>query len=408
MESVNFNIHQNVKDLKEEELYNYRMFILALQHIFAMFGATILVPMLTGLPPSVALFTSGLGTLVFHLTTRGKVPAYLGSSFAFIAPIIAAKADFGTGGALAGIVVAGLIYGLTAILIKTIGVKFFKKLLPPIVVGPVIITIGLGLATTAKDMAVENLPLALITLGTALVFSVFGKGVFKIVPVLIGMVTGYIVALLTGFVDTSVIASAPWFSVPNFTLPVFTGNWGAVALIAPLALVTMTEHLGDVTALGNTVGKDYIKKPGLHRTLLGDGLATAMAGFLGGPPNTTYGENVGVLAITKIYNPIIIQLAAAMVVVLSFCGKVSAVIRSIPVPVMGGISILLYGMIAMVGVRTLIESKVDITKNRNLVIASTIVVIGVSGLAIPVFGLTFAGMGAGALIGIVLNIVFRR
>ncbi len=396
---------ENLNELRNEGINNSERLILALQHLFAMFGATVLVPALTELSPSVALFTSGLGTLIFHLITNAKVPAYLGSSFAFIAPIIAAKAKCGTGGVMAGIIVAGLIYVLIAILIKLIGPEFFRKLLPPVVVGPVIITIGLGLAPTAKDMASQHLLTAAVTLIVTIFFSIYAKGIFKIIPILMGIIVGYIFAAIMGLIDFTVIQEAAWFAPPDFTFPQFSGNIKAISLIAPIAFVTMVEHLGDVLALGTTTKNDFITDPGLHRTLMGDGIATAVAGFFGGPPNTTYGENIGVLALTRVYNPFIIELAAIIVLVFSFVEKLGAVIRTIPNAVMGGIVFLLFGMIASIGLRTLVENEVNLSNNRNLVIVSVILVIGISNLAIKFAGLEFAGMGLAAIVGIILNLV---
>lgn len=398
-------LKKNISNLRKNNIDAGEGLILAFQHMFAMFGATILVPSLTGLNPSVALFTSGLGTLIFHLITQGKVPAYLGSSFAFIAPIIAAKTQYGTGGALLGIVTAGLIYIVIAIIIKFIGSDFFRRLLPPVVVGPVIITIGLGLAPTAKDMATKHLLTAIVTLAITIAFSVFARGIFKVIPILMGIIFGYIFAITQGLVDFTAVNEAAWFALPQFTLPNFNGGWQAVPLIAPIAFVTMVEHLGDVLALGTTTKKDYITEPGLHRTLLGDGVATAMAGMFGGPPNTTYGENIGVLALTKVYNPFIIEMTAIIVLMSSFVQKLGALIRTIPGPVMGGICFLLFGMIAAVGLRTLIENEIDLSLNRNLVIVSVILVIGISNVTIKVAGLEFSGMGLAALVGIFLNLI---
>ncbi len=395
----------NLSELREQKITVYKRLIIALQHMFAMFGATILVPTLTGLNPSVALFTSGLGTLIFHLVTKSKVPAYLGSSFAFIAPIIAAKTQAGTGGVMVGIMAAGLVYVIMALLIKYIGPEFFRKLLPPVVVGPVIITIGLGLAPTARDMASEHLLTAAVTLAITIAVSIFARGIFKVIPVLIGVIGGYVFAATQGLVDFTPVNQAAWLALPEFTVPEFSGSLKAVSLIAPIALVTMVEHLGDVLALGTTSKKDYISDPGLHRTLMGDGIATALAGVFGGPPNTTYGENVGVLALTKVYNPFIIEITAVFVLIISFVEKLGVLIRTIPVAVMGGIVFLLFGMIASVGLRTLIENRIDLSNNRNLVIISVILVIGISNLTISIGSLEFAGMGLAAIVGILLNLV---
>lgn len=396
---------KNIRALKEDGIKKQELIILAMQHMFAMFGATVLVPSLTGLNPAAALFTSGLGTLIFHMITGGKVPAYLGSSFAFIAPIIAAKSQFGTDGAMLGIITVGIVYALMSFVIKIVGTDFFRKLLPPVVVGPVIITIGLGLAPTAKDMASEHLLTAFVTLVIAVAVSVFAKGIIKVIPIFLGIIGGYIFAAFMGLVDLTPVMEASWIAFPKLSLPQVGGNLRAVTLIAPIALVTMVEHLGDVLAISSTTKNDFIDDPGLHKTLLGDGIATLVAGLFGGPPNTTYGENVGVLAITKVYNPIIIQLTALIVIFSSFVQKIGVLIRTIPTAVMGGIVFLLFGMIASVGLRTLVENNVDLSNNRNLVIVSVTLLVGVSNLTISAAGLEFAGMGLAALVGIVMNIL---
>ncbi|MCK8827763.1 NCS2 family nucleobase:cation symporter [Natroniella acetigena] len=419
------------KGIKESDLDFGKMLVLAIQHLFAMFGATVLVPSLTGLNPAVALFTSGCGTLIFHLITKGKVPAYLGSSFAFIGPIIAAKEGYGLPAALLGCLVAGIIYIVMAGVVKKIGVGFIDDYLPPVVVGPVIMTIGLGLAPVAKDMATYHLPVAIFTLAVTIVVSVLGKGMFKVIPILIGIVSGYLFGLVIGIVDLTPVIEASWLALPQFTSALALESMGAgisaIALIAPVAVVTMVEHLGDVLALAKTTDEDFITEPGLHRTLLGDGVATLFASLAGGPPNTTYGENIGVLAITGVHNPVIVQLAAIIVIGVSFVQKVGAVIQTIPVAVMGGIVILLFGMIAAIGLRTLIENEVDLSNNRNLVIVSTILVIGISGISFTINFVEVAnflrldgvaainrianvievlelqGMGLAAIVGIVLN-----
>ncbi len=396
---------ENINTLKKDGIKKQEVMILALQHMFAMFGATVLVPSLTGLNPAVALFTSGLGTLIFHMITGGKVPAYLGSSFAFIAPIIAAKSQFGTDGAMLGIITVGIVYAVMSFVIRIVGTEFFRKLLPPVVVGPVIITIGLGLAPTAKDMASEHLLTAFVTLVIAVSISVFAKGIIKVIPILIGIIGGYIFAAFMGLVDFTPVMEASWIAFPKFSLPEIAGNLRAISLIAPIALVTMVEHLGDVLAISSTTKNDFIDDPGLHRTLLGDGIATLVAGLFGGPPNTTYGENVGVLAITKVYNPIIIQFTAIIVILSSFVQKLGVMIRTIPTAVMGGIVFLLFGMIASIGLRTLVENNVDLSNNRNLVIVSVTLLVGISNLTITAAGLEFAGMGLAALVGIVMNLL---
>lgn len=420
-----------------------RLLPLSFQHVFAMFGATVLVPLLTGLNPLTALFTSATGTLLFHLITGGKVPAYLGSSFAFIVPItVVAKemlenqsAGMGLGYAAAtgACVIAGLVYVATAMLVKIIGLKAIQRYIPPVVVGPVIMTIGLGLAGAARDMSSGNLFIAFFTLAAVIICSIFAKGFLKLVPILVGLASGYILTLILqtdaaqsiGFVrqyllpekliSFAEVANAPWFALPRFVSEANYGTSGgiefllprfslpAIVLIAPIAVVTMVEHLGDMLAISRTTNRNFLDKPGLHRTLIGDGLATAWAGLLGGPPNTTYGENVGVLAMTKVYNPIVVQAAALIVLIFSFSPKLGALLATIPNPVMGGIVILLFGMIASIGIRTLVERQVDLTKSRNLVIVSTILILAISGISIG--GGLVQGMGLGALAGILLNIV---
>lgn len=375
-----------------------------------MFGATIFVPLVTGLDPAVALFTSAAGTLIFHLITGGQVPAYLGSSFAFIAPLQTAIGDDrygGMSGALGGVMVAGFIYVILSAIIQRIGTGFMHKYLPAVVVGPVIMTIGLGLAGVAKDFSEQHYVVAFFTLAVVIVVSVFAKGLFKVIPILTGIISGYLFAVLLetlgyaeGLIDLSSVHAATWQpALPAFVLPSF--NISAIFLIAPIAIVTVVEHLGDILAIGRTVGQDFIEEPGLHRTMLGDGIATAVAGLLGGPPNTTYGENIGVLALTKVYNPIVIEGAALLVILLSLFPKVGAFIGTVPMAVMGGIMILIFGMIASVGLRTVIEKQVDLSATRNLIIVSAILVLGISGITI--FGI--AGMGLGAIGGILLNIV---
>ncbi len=414
-----------------------RLFPLSMQHVFAMFGATILVPILTGLNPLTALFTSATGTLIFHGVTGGRVPAYLGSSFAFIAPIIAVSASVDAGGMGLGVaaatgacLIAGLIYLATAGLVKIVGLDTIQRFIPPVVVGPVIMTIGLGLAGVAEYMASENLFIAVVTLVAAIIVSMYAKGFLRVIPILIGMLSGYLVTLLLQvsalqniaffqrllperLIDFSLVQQAAWFSLPQFVNEAAYGTTTgaefllprfalpAILVIAPIAIVTMVEHLGDMLAISKTTETDFLDKPGLHRTLTGDGLATAWAGLFGGPPNTTYGENIAVLAITKVYNPIVVQSAAVMILLFSLSPKVGALLNTIPNAVKGGIAVLLFGMIAAVGIRTLVEKQVDLSKVRNLIIVSTTLVLGISGIAI--FGIQ--GMGLGAIVGILLNIV---
>ncbi len=385
---------------------------LSFQHVFAMFGATILVPILTGLDPSVTLFCSGLGTLIFHLVNKGKVPAYLGSSFAFIAPIIAVSKTYGATGAFTGMIGAGLVYVVVFIIIALVGLKWIARVLPPVVVGPVVMIIGLSLTPVAIGEAAKGLPTALITTLIVIVASIFGRGFFKIIPILLGTVGGYIVAILFGQVDFTTINAASWIALPKLTI--VTGNmpvlaWGAVAMIAPVAIATIVEDVGHLLVIGDTVERDLMHKPGLHRVLLGNGLATMVAGFLGGVPETTYGENIGVLAITRVFSSRVIQGAAVIAILLSFIQKFGAAIQTIPQPVLGGVTIILYGMIASVGLRTLIENKVNMAANRNLLIVSVIFSFGVGGMIFK-FGpnFEFAGIASAAISGIILNLILPK
>ena len=396
---------------------------LGIQHLFAMFGATVLVPFLTGLDPSVALLTSGLGSLRFILTTKGQVPAYLGSSFAFIAPITLIAGLYGLEYSLGGGVAFVLVYALVALIVRQIGVGWIHRMLPPVVVGPVIIVIGLGLAATGVNMAglavgtdpetgAALLPsvtdkavwTAAVTLAIALIASIKFRGFLASIPILIAIIAGYVFALIIGIVDTQAVAEARWFALPKLMFPKF--NLAALSIMVPVSLVTMAEHLGDVMVISRVVGRDFFTKPGLHRTLLGAGLATSLAGLLGGPPNTTYGENVGVMAITRVYSVWVIGLAAVFAVGLAFIEKVGALIRSICTPVMGGISMMLFGVIAASGLRTLIENQVDLSKTRNLLIASVILVLGVGNATLNLLGnITFSGMALATIVGIVLNLI---
>jgi uracil permease len=403
--------------VQETKLSPWKTTILGIQHVFAMFGATVLVPALTGLDPSVALFTAGVGTLIFHLITKGKVPVFLGSSFAFIAAISAVVADQGIAYAGGGIIVAGLLYLVLAGLVLIFGVDRIRSFFPPLVTGPMIMIIGL---TLSPSIIVNNIVgvegsdvFAMGTLGqrwiivlavvvTMVVVSVFVKGFFRLVPILLGILVGYIVSILFGFVDYTPIKEASLFALPPFTLPRF--DIKAISLIAPIAIVTFMEHIGDITTNGAVVGKDFFKDPGLHRTLMGDGVATMFAGLLGGPSNTTYSENTGVLAVTKIYNPFILRVAAVFAIALALIGKIGALLKTIPAPVMGGVSILLFGMIASIGIRTLSEANIDFSKSRNLIVVSLMLVMGLSGVEFTIIhGVTLSGMSLAAIIGVILN-----
>ena len=399
-----------------ERLPLLQMLHLGLQHLFAMFGATVLVPLLTGLPPAVALFTSGSGTLLFIAITRGQVPAYLGSSFAFIAPILAISGMWGLPYALGGAMVVGAVYVIVSLIISKIGLDWIDRVLPPVVIGSVIIVIGLGLASVGVDMAGlssdnvtlgnPNIRISLVTLIVTVLASMLLKGFFAVIPILIGIVVGYLFALTQGAVDFTLVREAAWISLPDFTAPKF--SLAAITMMVPVALVTIAEHLGDVMVISKVVGKEFLKEPGLHRTLLGDGVATAWAGLFGGPPNTTYGENVGVLAITRVFSVWVIGTAAVMAVVLSFVQKVGALISTIPEPVMGGVSIVLFGVIASSGIRTLVESGIDFGAKRNLVISSVILVLGIGGAQFEAGNFALHGMALAAVVGILLNLVLPQ
>lgn len=396
----------NLFEKYQDDLTTGKKIVLGVQHTFTMFGATVLVPILTGLDISVALFMAGIGTLLFHLITRGKIPVFLGSSFAFITPIVAAAAlPGGMPVALGGIVVAGLIYLLLALLVYFLGADKIIAAFPPIVTGPIIMVIGLKLAPTAISMASGNWWLAIVAFAIVAVVSIFVKGFFKLLPVLSGLVLGYLIAAIFGQVDFAPVAAAKWFDFPHFTIAKF--DFDGIMLVAPVAIATMVEHIGDVMAVGATAGKDFVKSPGLHRTLIGDGLATSLSAMFGGPANTTYSENTGVLALTKVYNPVIMRIAACFAILLSVIPKLSAIISTIPTAIIGGISIVLFGMISAIGGRTLVENKTDLTKARNLIIAASILVLGLGGADIPIvlgkLSFTLSSMAVAAIIGIVLN-----
>ncbi|MGL5694337.1 MAG: uracil-xanthine permease family protein [Peptostreptococcaceae bacterium] len=386
--------------------------IMSFQHLLAMFGATVLVPILTGFDPAVAIFCAGIGTLIFHFCTEGKVPVFLGSSFAFIPVIIAAKEAHGGDLAYAqgGVMVAGIIYILMSILIKVVGVEKIKKYFPAQVTGAMIAVIGLNLIPTAVDMASNNFVIAAITLGIAISINLFGKGFIKQIGILIAVIVGYTVCYLMGMVDASLISNASLFAVPNFTLPKFSLE--AVVIVAPVVLAVFMEHIGDMTTNGAVVGKNFIADPGLNRTLLGDGLATLVAGFLGGPANTTYGENTAVLAITKNYDPANLRRTAVLAILLACVGKFGGFLQSIPTAVMGGISIMLFSMITFVGLKTIKDSSCIQNKN-NIIIIATILIIGLGttylgnkgiSIGIPVTeSVKITGLSLAAIIGIVLN-----
>lgn len=395
-----------------------KMLLLGLQHTFAMFGATVLVPIITGLDVSTTLLVAGLGTLLFHLITKGRVPAFLGSSFAFLGGFSAVAPRLADGSAnlemlpyaCGGVAIAGLVYVLLSLLIHAFGIERIMRFFPPVVTGPIIISIGLILSPSAVTNASQNWLLAVVALGVIIVCNIFGKGMIRIIPIILGITVSYIVAVCMEKVDFQPVLDAAWIGLPIHTSAMAKFDLNAILMIVPIALATIMEHIGDMAAISATTGRNYIANPGLSRTLLGDGLATTMAGIFGGPANTTYGENTGVLAMTRIYDPRIMRIAACFAILLSFSPKVGALISTIPTAIIGGISFILYGMISAVGVRNVVESRVDFTKSRNLVIAAVILVsaLGISSgisFAIAGYTITLSGLAIAAILGIVLNAI---
>ena len=426
---MNKETHEGIYDVKQ--LGAGKTIVLGLQHMFAMFGATVLVPLLTGLDVSTTLLFAGLGTLLFHLVTKGKVPAFLGSSFAFLGGYFAIAPILEDGSsnvemipyACFGVACAGLLYLVLAGLIKLFSAGKIMKFFPPIVTGPIIIAIGLTLSQSAIDNCSSNWLIALVAIVAVILCNIFGKGMIKIVPILIGVAASYLVAICMDKVDFSGVASAPWIGIPihkEMTILGMFNNFDAskmitaIITIMPIALATIVEHIGDISAISSTTGRNYIKEPGLHRTLLGDGLATIVASLFGAPANTTYGENTGVLNLSKVYDPFVVRLAACFAVFFSFCPKFSAVIQSMPTATVGGISLILYGMISAVGVRNVVENKVDFTKSRNVIIAALILVLsiginysaaGAIAFQIGKITISLSGLAVGALTGIILNAI---
>lgn len=392
--------------MKQNNLGFFQKTVVGAQFLFVAFGATVLVPLLVGLDPSVALFTAGIGTLIFHAVTKGKVPIFLGSSFAFIAPIIKATELFGLPGTLCGLVAVGAVYGLMSLLIRLRGVGFIARLFPPVVVGPVIMLIGLSLAGTGVNMAKSNWPLAIIALLTTVVVSLFGKGLLRLIPIFAGIIIGYIAAAIYGIIDFQPIADAPWFAFPAFVRPELC--WEAVIFMIPVAIAPVIEHIGDMYAINEVTGKDFVKDPGLHRTMLGDGLACVAASFIGGPPVTTYSEVTGAISLTKISDPAVLRIAALFGILFSVFGKVSALLKTIPEAVLGGIMLLLFGTIASVGINNLVKNRVDMGNTRNLVIVSLILTLGIGGAEMNFGGITMSGIGLSALVGVILNLVIPQ
>ena len=387
-----------------------RKTIVGIQFLFVAFGSTVLVPLLVGLDPAAAFFTAGIGTFIFHMVTKGKVPIFLGSSFAFIAPIISASKQWGMPGTLAGIMGVALVYFVMSALIKWQGRRLLERLFPPVVIGPVIICIGLSLAPAAVNMAQENWLLAFISLLTAILVLILGKGLIKLVPVVCGIVVGYIVAWMMGLVDFSAVGSASWFAPPqsitHFKLPQF--SWEPFLFMIPVAIAPVIEHIGDVYVVGAVADKDFIKDPGLHRTMLGDGLACMAASLFGGPPVTTYSEVTGAMQITRITSPAVIRIAAATAIVFSIIGKLSAVLQSIPSAVLGGIMLLLFGSIASVGIQNLVSNKVDLNQTRSIIIVSVVLTLGIGGAILPMGSFSLSGIGLSALAGVILNLVIPQ
>ncbi|MFC2140827.1 uracil-xanthine permease family protein [Acidobacteriota bacterium] len=415
----------NAVDEKEKLLaeLSSKNIIMGLQHTFVMFGATILVPLLTGLDIGVTLFASGVGTLLFHIITKFKVPVYLGSSFAFIPPIVAIAKTGSLSEALGGIVIAGLLYVIVAIIFKFVSTEILHKILPPHVTGPMIVLIGLILAPVAiknasggfSQQIVEKIgvngcwAVALFTFAAAIFVKIYfekiGKKFLSMLPVLLALVAGYILSISIGIVDYTTINKAAWFGLPKFSLPIFTMK--AISITVPIAIVTMVEHFGDILAIGNVVGKDFIKSPGIHRTLTGDGIATSISAMIGGPANTTYSENTGAVALTGNYNPIIMRIAAVFAIILSFIPKFTAIIAAIPTPVIGGISILLFGMIASIGVKNMVDHQVDFTDAKILITSAAMLVLGLGGAKFSFGEFELSGLGLAAIVGILLNVIFN-
>ena len=400
-------------------VFRWKDCLVGAQMLFVAFGALVLVPLLTGLDPNVALFTAGFGTLIFQLITRGKVPIFIASSFAFIAPISYGVKTWGIPSTLCGLVAAGGFFMLLSLLIKIRGREFLDRLLPPIVTGPVIMVIGLVLAPVAVNMAkglqgkVQAIPeekallIAFISLFTTILVTLSAKGMIKLLPILAGIGTGYFASFFMGYVDFTSFWKAPWFAIPNFTMPQW--NLEAIFYIVPVAIAPAIEHVGDVLAISKVTGKDYVEDPGIHATMFGDGVATSIAGFLGGPPCTTYSEVTGAVALTRAFNPAIMTWASITAIVLAFVGKVGALLQTIPGPVMGGIMLLLFGAITVVGLNTLVQAGEDLTESRNLVIVSLILVCGIGGMSFCVGSIcTLKGIGLAGILGILLNALLPK
>lgn len=394
--------------MRIETLSTTKKAVVGVQFLFVAFGATVLVPLLVGINPSTALFTAGLGTFIFHFVTKGKVPIFLGSSFAFIAPIIAATEQWGLPGTLAGLTSVSLVYFLMSALVKWQGKNFLNRVFPPVVIGPVIILIGLSLSGSAVNMAKTNWLLAFISLITAILVLTYARGLIKLVPVICGIITGYIAAMLMGVVDLAPVAAAPWFTNPVSLSTITHFQWAPFLYMIPVAIAPVIEHIGDVYVVSAVAEKDFVKEPGLHRTMLGDGLACLASAFLGGPPETTYSEVTGAMSITKVTSPAVIRVSAATALVFSVIGKLSAVLQSIPEAVLGGIMLLLFGTIASVGVQNLIQHKVDMNETRNVIIVSVTLTMGIGGAVLSADNFALSGIGLSAIVGVLLNLLLPK
>lgn len=391
--------------------------LLGAQMLFVAFGALVLVPILTGLDPNVALFTAGLGTIVFQIITKGKVPVFLASSFAFIAPISYGVTTWGIPGTLCGLAAAGVLYVILSFIIRIKGSSVLERYLPPVVTGPVIMVIGLVLAPVAVGMAngsigdgrivgSQAMIISMVALATTVIVSIFGGGFLRLIPILCGIAAGYVVSLVMGLIDFSPVVNAPWFKVPDFTAP--SWNLDAIIYIVPVAIAPAIEHWGDVLAVGSITGKDYVKDPGVENTMLGDGIATSLAAFFGGPPNTTYSEVSGAVALTKAFNPAIMTWAAISAILLAFVGKIGAFLATIPGPVMGGVMILLFGMITVIGINTLVRAGKDLATPRNLVIVAVILVCGIGGMKFSAGTFAIEKIGLAGILGFLLNLILPQ
>ena len=393
-------------NLTDTTLSPIRKGIVGVQFLFVAFGATVLVPLLVGLDPSTALFTAGIGTLIFHLVSKGKVPIFLGSSFAFIAPIIKATELYGLSGTLFGLTGVGLVYFAMSALVKWQGLSVINRIFPPVVIGPVIILIGITLAGTGVQMAEENWVLALISLATAVIVSLKAKGLLKLIPIFCGIGVGYLAALFFYEVDLSGVREAAWFKLPKFVHPTF--SWEAFVFMLPVAIAPVIEHIGNIYVVNTVANKDFVKDPGLHRTLLGDGIACMIAGVLGGPPVTTYAEVTGAMSITKVTHPQVIRIAAVTAILFSLVGKISALLKSIPNAILGCIMLLIFGTIATAGVTNMLQHKVDLTNTRNIIIFSLTLTTGIGGATFTWGELSLSGIGLAAIVGVVLNLILPK